>query len=182
MFCHLIFQHFLKRFICAFKVKFNGYIQVTDKTMDSKMDALMEAAIAKEKQATSQSMGRDGSLKLSLLSELKITSPIAFMVRRALYRLESAMGSISNRIYALLTTVVFLLVLSAAIFIAGTFLDDNEWNSLRADAGVDGDDDGSDGAGFRTTVLYALWLTWCFFVDPGSHTQKLDHTRCLIVY
>jgi hypothetical protein len=144
-------------------------------TCSPKMEAFMEAAVAKEKQATSQHRGRDASLKLSLLSELKITSPVAFMVRRALYRLESAMGSISNRIYALLATVVILLVLSAGIFIAGTLLDDNEWSSLRADAGVHD----NTAHGFRTTVLYALWLTWCFFVDPGSHTQKLDHIRCV---
>mmetsp|Transcript_29557 Transcript_29557/g.34801 ORF Transcript_29557/g.34801 Transcript_29557/m.34801 type:complete len:1178 (-) Transcript_29557:556-4089(-) len=137
-----------------------------------KHDLAMEAAVAKEQHLVSQNKGRDGSMKLSLLSELRITSPIAFLIRRALYKLESAMGSISNRIYALLATVVFLLVFSAGIFIAGTFLEDQEWESLREDAGVDADSGAHD-----QVIFYALWLTWCFFVDPGSHTQKLDHTK-----
>ena len=28
-------------------------------------------------------------------------------------------------------------------------------------------------------IMYAVWLTWTFFIDPGSHTdaEKLDPLR-----
>ena len=29
-------------------------------------------------------------------------------------------------------------------------------------------------ASAASTWLFAIWLTWCFFIDPGSHTELLD--------
>jgi len=58
-------------------------------------------------------------------------------------------------------------------------------NMLEDARGGYDDDGGGDGgidrrSGVREWVeliSYACWLTWCFFVDPGSHTEKLDPVR-----
>ena len=151
----------------------------------------MDEAVAAEQRPTSQRVGRCASTPpVPLLSELRNTSPLTYAWRRWLYRAEGRLESAGNRVAALLAAVVALLILGVGLFLGVAWLSGGELASLVRDAAGeagDADDDaqggvGGDGAGDEalssdSVLLFATWLTWCFFIDPGSHTAMLDPLR-----
>jgi len=142
----------------------------------------MRKAVLAEQRSSSQRLGRDAVGQAALLSDLRDTAPFSYFMSRVVYRTEMAFESVWNRIYALFVTVFLLLAVSILLLLLVTFLSYDELKHLGEDAVgyVDDDLNGGDGGSTASMVdvfLYASWITWCFFVDPGSHTEKLDPLR-----
>jgi hypothetical protein len=157
----------------------------------------MKDAVLQEQTLRPQRIGRDSAKTVPLLSELRFKNPGKYLIRRAMYRAEMALESVSNRVYALFAMVLLLLALSILFFWAVSVVGgDKESNHLKREArGIGGDDDDGDavidesedgdggdgdhghaggGKSDGHVLLYLTWLTWCFFVDPGAHTELLD--------
>ena len=134
----------------------------------------MKRAVEDEKKLTKQRLGRDLAQPMLSYSELRTASPLSYLWRRCLYRVESALESVRNRVYALTIMVIFLLLLSVTLFIGVSWLSEDEYEHMLEDASG-----GGPGVSHIKVIMYAVWLTWTFFVDPGSHTDsdKLDPFR-----
>ena len=88
------------------------------------------------------------------------------------YRIEMALESVKNRVYALGIVVIVLLVFSIFLVLGVSWLTDDEFHYFTEDAEEEEGD-----RSFFSTFLWVAWLTWCFFIDPGSHTEKLEASR-----
>mmetsp|Transcript_50437 Transcript_50437/g.93802 ORF Transcript_50437/g.93802 Transcript_50437/m.93802 type:complete len:1373 (+) Transcript_50437:93-4211(+) len=157
---------------------------VVEEFIDPARERQMREAVMKEQTVSTQRRGRDSVKPLPLLSELRVTNPGTFLLRRAMYRAESALESVSNRVYLLIVMVVVLLMLSLLFFWGTSVLmgggDEALYLRREAKGYHEHDDDNGFGAtvgsdeGAEGLLVYMAWLTWCFFVDPGAHTERLD--------
>jgi len=75
-------------------------------------------------------VGRDVAQRTALLSDLRDTAPLAHLARRVLYRVETALESVRNRIYALLAASLILLAASLVFFVGVALLSD-EYKTLQ---------------------------------------------------
>jgi dolichol kinase len=75
-------------------------------------------------------VGRDAVQQTALLSDLRDTAPFSHLIRQVLYRVETALESVRNRIYALLVASLVLLAASLLFFIGVAFLSD-EYETLQ---------------------------------------------------
>mmetsp|Transcript_42052 Transcript_42052/g.54164 ORF Transcript_42052/g.54164 Transcript_42052/m.54164 type:complete len:689 (+) Transcript_42052:114-2180(+) len=153
---------------------------VSNVLVDKLFDKRMEELVEKEQNTSSQRSSHNTAQPEALLSELRHTAPVTFFMRRLLYRTESALESVWNRVYALFFTVVLLLIVSVILYIGTLWLSGNEFRNLKGDADGYDDDGGSDESngydddesyGEENVLIFAAWITWSFFVDPGFHTE-----------
>jgi hypothetical protein len=149
---------------------------VTNAFRDKVFDKKTEGLIQREKSNSAQRLGRDVVQQHALLSELRHTAPITFFINRLLYRTEAALESVENRVYALFCTVILMLIVSVVAFLTVLFFTKDEFKHLHEDS--NGYDDDGGGGGDDTVhnrnenvFLFATWITWSCFVDPGFHTE-----------